>query len=90
MVTTPNGIALNQRNYLHDLLVKIGMDNAKACSTPMATFPTLTKNSGSLLPNGEQYRHVVGALQYATITRPDIAFTVNRLCQFMHSPTDEH
>lgn len=36
------------------------------------------------------YRSIVGALQYATITRPKISYTVNRVCQFMHSPTDTH
>ena len=37
--------------------------------------------------NTATYRQVVGALQYCTITRPDIAYSVNQLCQFMHSPT---
>jgi len=32
----------------------------------------------------------VGALQYLTFTRPDICFVVNRVCQFMHAPTDSH
>jgi hypothetical protein len=32
----------------------------------------------------------VGALQYLTFTRPDICFAVNRVCQFMHAPTDSH
>ncbi|KAL6339440.1 hypothetical protein AAG906_032974 [Vitis piasezkii] len=27
---------------------------------------------------------------YCTITRPDIAYTVNKLCQFMHAPTSTH
>ncbi|XP_019179610.1 PREDICTED: uncharacterized protein LOC109174833 [Ipomoea nil] len=40
--------------------------------------------------NPTQYRRIVGALQYLTITRPDLSYAVNRLCQFMHSPTDEH
>ncbi|XP_019167864.1 PREDICTED: uncharacterized protein LOC109163570 [Ipomoea nil] len=31
-----------------------------------------------------------GALQYLTITWPDLSYSVNRLCQFMHSPTDDH
>ena len=29
-------------------------------------------------------------LQYCTITRPDITYTVNKLCQFMHAPTSTH
>ena len=36
------------------------------------------------------YRSVIGALQYATITRPDIAYAINKLCQFMHSPLESH
>jgi hypothetical protein len=30
---------------------------------------------------------LVGVLQYLTITRPDISFSVNRACQFLHAPT---
>ncbi|RVW65725.1 Retrovirus-related Pol polyprotein from transposon RE1 [Vitis vinifera] len=36
------------------------------------------------------YRSVVGALQYVTLTRPDIAFAVNKACQFMQQPTTAH
>jgi hypothetical protein len=30
---------------------------------------------------------MVGALQYLTLTRSDISFLVNKVCQFLHSPT---
>ncbi|KAL5577180.1 hypothetical protein UlMin_018879 [Ulmus minor] len=36
------------------------------------------------------YRSTVGALQYILFTRPDIAFSVNKVCQFMHKPTEVH
>lgn len=32
----------------------------------------------------------MGALQYLTMTRPDITYSVNQVCQFMHSPTTSH
>ncbi|XP_019190310.1 PREDICTED: uncharacterized protein LOC109184729 [Ipomoea nil] len=36
------------------------------------------------------YRQMVGSLMYLLMTRPDLSFAVNRLCQFMHSPTQDH
>lgn len=42
------------------------------------------------MENATEYRHIIGALQYCTITRPNIAFVVNQLCQFMHKPTIDY
>ena len=36
------------------------------------------------------YRSVVGALQYVTLTRPNITFAINKACQFMQQPTTTH
>jgi len=36
------------------------------------------------------YRSIVGALQYATVTRPEVSFSVNRVCQYMHKPQIDH
>jgi hypothetical protein len=37
-----------------------------------------------------RYRSIVGALQYLTLTQTDLSFAVNKVCQFLHSPTTIH
>ncbi|XP_068336519.1 uncharacterized mitochondrial protein AtMg00240-like [Pyrus communis] len=64
------------------------MDGAKPCITPLGS--TKLDLTGSLLDNPEEYRSIVGALQYLTWTRPDLSFAVNLVCQFMHSPREPH
>lgn len=66
------------------------MLHAKPASTPMSPTPKLSLNAGARLPNPTEYRQVVGSLQYLSLTRPDVAFAVNRLSQFMHQPTELH
>lgn len=58
-------------------------------STPADPYSRLIKQ-GDPFSDPKLYRQIVGSLQYATITRPDIAYSVNRVCQFMHSPTNRH
>ncbi|XP_019082667.1 PREDICTED: uncharacterized protein LOC109125483 [Camelina sativa] len=87
---TDKGLHLSQRKYILDFLHRHNMLNAKPVATPMASSPKLTLQSGLALPDGKEYRQLVGSLQYLSFTRPDISFTVNRLSQFMHRPTQEH
>lgn len=84
------GLFLSQKKYIGDLLARANMSNAKAISTPMVSHPPLTLDDGSPLPNPTEYRALVGGLQYLSLTRMDDAFSVNRLSQFMHRPTDIH
>ncbi|XP_031120831.1 uncharacterized protein LOC116024067 [Ipomoea triloba] len=44
----------------------------------------------SFLDDPTSYRQLVGSLMYMLVTRPGLSFAVNRLCQFMHSPTHQH
>ena len=49
----------------------------------------LYKEEKNLFTNAALYRTVLGSLQYATITRPEIRFAVNKVCQFMQNPLEE-
>ncbi|XP_019181908.1 PREDICTED: uncharacterized protein LOC109177019 [Ipomoea nil] len=82
-------IILSQRRYMTDLLGRAGMVDCKPLATPVAVTKSVIP-SDEPFENPTHYRRVVGALQYLTITRPDLAYSVNRLYQFMHSPTTEH
>ena len=68
------------------------MASCKPVSTPLSTSEKLSAYEGVPLHSEDatRYRSIVGALQYLTLTRPDIAFSVNKVCQFLHSPTDIH
>lgn len=68
------------------------MQNCKAVSTPMSILEKLSAACGASLSSEEstKYCSLVGALQYLMLTRPDISFSVNKVCQFLHSPTPEH
>jgi hypothetical protein len=66
------------------------MIGAKLLNCPSSSGTKLSSAAGDILHNPTAYRRIVGALQYCTITRPDIAYLVNQLCQFMHCPRDIH
>lgn len=66
------------------------MTAEKPVSTPMAPNPKLSLTSGTKLDDPREYRATIGSLQYLSFTRPDITFAVNKLSQFMHTPTDLH
>jgi len=84
-----SGIYLTQTKYVIELLKKATMHDSKPCDTPMAAGVSLT-DEGELFFNPSLYRTLIGSLQYFTYTRPDIAFTVNKLSQFLSSPKVQH
>ncbi|XP_052289967.1 secreted RxLR effector protein 161-like [Citrus sinensis] len=56
----------------------------------MSSSDKLVKNRGAAFENPSLYRSLIGSLQYITLTRPEIAFTVNKLSQFLAAPTVIH
>lgn len=66
------------------------MLDSKGYSTPMSIGDKLYKNKGAAFDNPSLYRSIVGSLQYVLLTKPDIAYTVNKLSQFLQAPTVLH
>ena len=87
---TPTGIHPSRAKYIIDLLTWAAMLDAKPCPTPMSSNTNLSLHDGVALENGSDYHSFVGALQYCTMISPNIVFTVNKVCQFMHHPSDVH
>lgn len=85
-----NGLHLCQAKYINDLISRAHMQDAHPYPSPMASNLTLSKHDGDPCSDPHLYRSIVGALQYATLTRPDIAYSVNKVSQYMHSPTTSH
>jgi histone deacetylase 1/2 len=89
---TSDGLLLTQEKYTNDLMSKVGMVGCKAAPTPLSSSEPLSLHEGTPLgpDDSTQYRSIVGALQYLTLTRPDLAFSVNKVCQYLHAPTTVH
>jgi hypothetical protein len=86
------GICLTQNKYTSYLLKRAGMLACKPAPTPLATSNKLSVHGGEVLTAKytTRYRSIVGALQYLTLTRPDISFAVNNVCLYLHAPTTNH
>ncbi|KAK2990953.1 hypothetical protein RJ640_002961, partial [Escallonia rubra] len=84
-----SGITVSQRKYVLDLLRDTGMLGCRPAETPMEPNAKLDIEGGKDVDR-EQYQRLVGKLIYLSHTRPDIAFAVSVISQFMHSPKKKH
>lgn len=83
-------ILLCQRKYVFNLLVRCKMIGSKVVHTLMVSSLILSNDIRTRVSDPSEYRSIAGALQYVVLTRLDIVYTVNRICQLMHAPTDDH
>jgi hypothetical protein len=76
---TKDSFYLSQERYVDDILECAGMASCKPATTPIDGKHKLAAD-GAPIDDAKDYRSMAGALQYLTITRPDIAFAVQQLC----------
>ncbi|CAL8157474.1 unnamed protein product [Prunus armeniaca] len=85
-----HGIFLSQRKYILDLLAETGMLDCKPIDTPSEQNHKLGLYPDQVPTDKERYQRLVGKLIYLSHTRPDIAYAVSVVSQFMHSPSEDH
>jgi hypothetical protein len=85
----PKGILLSQQKYVLDLLQEAGMLGCRPATTPIEPNHRLISDMGKPVDR-ESYQRMVGKLIYLSHTRPDIAYAVSTVSQFMHDPRSSH
>lgn len=86
----PEGFLLIQKKFSSEVLAESGLDLSKKVVTPLPVNLKLQATSGDLPTNPESYRSLVGKLNFLNCTRPNLAFIVQTLSQFMHCPRTSH
>ncbi|AAD43604.1 T3P18.3 [Arabidopsis thaliana] len=81
-----NGLFLHQHAYASDILHQAGMTECNPMPTPLPQH--LEDLNSEPFEEPTYFRSLAGKLQYLTITRPDIQYAVNFICQRMHAPTN--
>ena len=90
-------ISLSQVSYIDAILSCFSLTDAKSSPTPMVHGIFFLKNDSPSSPDKiacmgkTPYREAIGSLMYAAVaTRPDIAFAVSYLSQFLENPGEAH
>ncbi|CAL9245491.1 unnamed protein product [Arabidopsis halleri] len=82
------GLFLNQEKYATYLLITAGMADCAPMPTPLPLQPDKDYGQSKPFSDPTYFRSLAGKLQYLTLTRPDIQFAVNFVCQKMHTPSE--
>ncbi|PKU66732.1 Retrovirus-related Pol polyprotein from transposon TNT 1-94 [Dendrobium catenatum] len=85
-----NSYFLSQQSYAESILSQAGLSTCKPLANPTATKTPNDFPPENQLSDPALYRRITGSLQYLTLTRPDIAFAVNVISQYMHNPLPNH
>ena len=86
-------LKIKQTKYIENMAERFGLTDAKPVYTPMDPKINLqkAKRRSELHPDNELCRSIVGSAMYAaTLSRPDIMFSVCKLSRYLNEPTKAH
>lgn len=81
---------LTEGKYVRWFPKKFRMEQCKTTSVPLQQNLKLCRDDGSKEVDATLYGQLVGSLIYLTTTRPDLAYYVSVLSQFMSKPLESH
>lgn len=84
------GISVSRMKYKGDLLKGTGILRCEPIETFMKLNYKFKWNKGGTPIDKGKYQRLVGKLINLTHTRPDLAFTISVVSQYMHAPCEEH
>ncbi|XP_020519404.1 uncharacterized protein LOC110006749 [Amborella trichopoda] len=88
---SPHGYLLSQLKYAFDIISRVRLVNdTKYYATPTELKVKLWSINGEPLLDLTFYGQLVGSLIYLTISRPDIAYDVHLVNQFLSTPHSVH
>lgn len=85
-----DGRVLSHRKYTLDILEDCGLTTCKPSLFPMEQNLKLDQSSDNPQVDASQYMHLVGRLLYLQATRPEIAYSIDMLSQFVSDPRQRH
>ena len=91
----PTYLTISQQEYLREISQRFQIERDPPTKLPAASIMKLTTKGFAGKPdspsvNIKKYRSIVGALNYAVLTRPDVATSVSMAARFLHCPTEDH
>ena len=84
------GIFLSQRKYTLDLLQETSISACQLADTPVEEGLKLCVHSNQIPVEKRKYQRLVGKLMYLAHTRPNPAYALSIVSQFMHNPGKQH
>ncbi|RVW82938.1 Retrovirus-related Pol polyprotein from transposon RE2 [Vitis vinifera] len=79
-----------RRKYALDLLQETGMSVCQPVNKPIEEGLKLCIEPNQVSTDKRRYQRLVGRLMYLAHTRPDLAYALSVVSQYMHNPGEQH
>jgi hypothetical protein len=87
-------VVISQKEYIENIAAKFNVQNSKPLKSPLPQgidFSAIGRHETDVESQDTAdlpYREIIGSLMFAaTVSRPDIAYSVNKLAQYSNNPT---